>query len=103
MSGKDGNGAASAAAGEQAPQSAEDLTVFVQQLLTQMQTRFEDMSDTIVGRIDDMGKRIDELESSIGELMAQAGVEDELASSGKDGAGASAAGGVLKDAIAEAK
>ena len=34
------------------------------------------MSEAIIGRIDEMGARIDDLESSIGELMAQAGVED---------------------------
>ena len=33
------------------------------------------MSDKIVGRIDDMGSKIDELERSIAELMQQAGVE----------------------------
>jgi hypothetical protein len=30
------------------------------------------MSDNIVGRIDEMGKRIDELENSIGELVKEA-------------------------------
>lgn len=29
------------------------------------------MSDTIIGRIDEMGGRIEELERSIGDLMAQ--------------------------------
>ena len=33
------------------------------------------MSDAIIGRIDEMGSRIDDLEKSIGELMEQAGVE----------------------------
>ena len=33
------------------------------------------MSDAIIGRIDEMGTRIDDLEKSIGELMEQAGVE----------------------------
>ena len=40
------------------------------------QSRFGQMSEAIIGRIDEMGARIDDLESSIGELMAQAGVED---------------------------
>jgi len=39
------------------------------------------MSDSIVGRIDEMGTRIDDLEHSIGELIQQAGVEE-----GKGGA-----------------
>lgn len=57
-------------------QPAEDLTVFVQNLLTQMQGRFQNMSDTILKRIDEMGSRIDELENSIGGLMEEAGIED---------------------------
>eukprot|EP00302_Diacronema_sp_CCMP2436_P008918 CAMPEP_0179896986 /NCGR_PEP_ID=MMETSP0982-20121206/36726_1 /TAXON_ID=483367 /ORGANISM="non described non described, Strain CCMP 2436" /LENGTH=88 /DNA_ID=CAMNT_0021793909 /DNA_START=8 /DNA_END=274 /DNA_ORIENTATION=- len=60
-------------------QSTQELTTFVQTLLTQMQGRFATMSDQIIGRIDEMGTRIDELESSIGELMTQAGVEDDAA------------------------
>ena len=39
-----------------------DLTLFVQNLLKEMQTRFQTMSDGIINRIDDMGTRIDELE-----------------------------------------
>lgn len=39
------------------------------------QTRFNRLSDTIVGRIDEMGAKIDELEKSLNELMDQAGVE----------------------------
>jgi heat shock factor-binding protein 1 len=57
-------------------EDTEDLTVFVQGLLQQMQTRFQQMSDTIIGRIDEMGTRIDDLEKSIADLMEQAGVED---------------------------
>jgi len=60
-----------------APQSTQDLTIFVQNLLQQMQGRFATMSDTIIGRIDEMGNRIDELENSIGELMAQAGIDED--------------------------
>ena len=69
------------------PQSTQDLTVFVQNLLQQMQGRFATMSDAIIGRIDEMGHRIDELENSIGELMAQAGIEEEPAAEpGAEGA-----------------
>ena len=122
-------------------QSTEDLTIFVQNLLQQMQSRFSTMSDAIIGRsapappcrrraprrelrraatrsqncaariappllallpapllhcaaaparlahraaarrraVDEMGHRIDELENSIGELMSQAGIEEEAA------------------------
>ena len=47
------------------------LSTFLQQ------GRFQQMSEAIIGRIDEMGSRIDELEASIGELMAQAGVEED--------------------------
>lgn len=59
-------------AGATTPQ---DLTIFVKNLLEQMQQRFETMSEQIVGRIDEMGNRIDDLEKSIAELMEQAGVD----------------------------
>jgi hypothetical protein len=39
------------------------------------QTRFNDMGNSILGRMDEMGKRMDELESNIGGLMTQAGLE----------------------------
>jgi len=37
--------------------------------------RFDDMGSSILGRMDEMGKRMEELESSIGDLMNQAGLE----------------------------
>lgn len=54
----------------------EELTAFVQNLLQQMQGRFEEMSGNIITRIDEMGSRIDSLEKSIGDLMQQAGAEE---------------------------
>ena len=58
------------------PKSVQDLTVFVQQILQDMQGKFQNMSDGIVTRIDDMGGRIDELEKNIAELLAQAGIDE---------------------------
>ena len=43
---------------------------------TPQQTRFQQMSDSIIGRIDEMGTRIDDLEKSIGDLIQQAGLEE---------------------------
>lgn len=57
-------------------QGTQELTIFVQNLLQQMQSRFQEMSDTIITRIDEMGSRIDDLEKSIAELMQQAGIEE---------------------------
>lgn len=54
----------------------QELTSYVQGLLQQMQTRFEEMSNNIITRLDDMSARVDDLEKSIEELMQQAGAED---------------------------
>ena len=59
------------------PANEEDLAVFVEGLLGQMQSSFQQMSEAIITRIDDMGNRIDGLEKSIADLMNQAGVEEE--------------------------
>ncbi|KAL9247175.1 hypothetical protein vseg_020634 [Gypsophila vaccaria] len=56
-------------------QNSADMTAFVQNLLQQMQTRFQAMSETIVTKIDEMGNRIDELEQNINELKAEMGAD----------------------------
>jgi heat shock factor-binding protein 1 len=58
-------------AGTKMPQTQADLAVYVKSLLGQMQTRFTDMSDGLVERIDELGARIDELEHSITRLIDQ--------------------------------
>ncbi|XP_021907100.1 heat shock factor-binding protein 1-like protein 1 [Carica papaya] len=60
---------------EDTKQSTADMTAFVQNLLVQMQARFQTMSDSIVSKIDEMGGRINELEQSINDLRAEMGVE----------------------------
>ncbi|KAL4182087.1 hypothetical protein AMTRI_Chr12g274190 [Amborella trichopoda] len=81
------------------PKSTADMTAFVQNLLQQMQSRFQTMSDSIVSKnilfihtsalhfhfpfdiywilncnaLDEMGNRIDELEQSINDLKAEIG------------------------------
>ena len=47
------------------------------QMLEQMQNRFGSMNQNIVSRIDEMSKKIDELEGSIGELVKEAQNEPE--------------------------
>ncbi|XP_038722618.1 heat shock factor-binding protein-like [Tripterygium wilfordii] len=61
---------------EDPKQSTADMTAFVQNLLQQMQSRFQAMSESIITKIDEMGNRIDELEQSINGLKAEMGVED---------------------------
>lgn len=58
------------------PKSVQDLTTYVQHIMNDMHKKFQSMSDNVVGRIDEMGSRLDELETDIAELMAQAGVDD---------------------------
>ncbi|CAJ1034815.1 Heat shock factor binding protein 1, putative [Leishmania lindenbergi] len=67
---------AAAAAGNSVPQGGtQEVTNYVQQLLQQMQARFEDLSKNIITRIDEVNGRVDELEQSIEGLMQQSGVE----------------------------
>ncbi|CAN6561491.1 unnamed protein product [Malus baccata var. baccata] len=54
---------------EDPKQSTADMSAFVQNLLQQMQSRFQTMSDSI------MGSRINELESSINDLKTEMGME----------------------------
>ncbi|CAN6174153.1 unnamed protein product, partial [Urochloa humidicola] len=60
---------------EPSSQNPTDMTAFVQNLLGQMQTRFESMSQNIVSKIDEMGTKIDELEQSINDLKSEMGTE----------------------------
>ena len=65
-----------------ADQSANELTQLVQQMLTQLQDRFQKMSETIITRIDEMGSRIDDLEKSISDLVVEAQSDSEVAAVG---------------------
>ncbi|KAI6179502.1 Succinate dehydrogenase [ubiquinone] iron-sulfur subunit, mitochondrial [Aphelenchoides besseyi] len=56
---------------------ADDLTEFVHNILKSTQSQFETMSNKIINRIDDVSRRVDELERSITDLMNQAGVTPE--------------------------
>ncbi|EFR04595.1 hypothetical protein MGYG_07601 [Nannizzia gypsea CBS 118893] len=44
---------------------AQQLVTAVDELLDQLQNRFENVSTEILGKLDDMSRRIDELENSI--------------------------------------
>lgn len=77
MSG-DGNNVIMGAAGDSSD-NANELTQLVQQMLTQMQTRFQSMSDNIINRIDEMGTRIDDLEKSIADLVQEAQTDSDQA------------------------
>ncbi|KAJ3397241.1 Heat shock factor-binding protein 1 [Lobulomyces angularis] len=57
------------------PETPQELTAFIETVIKQLQSKFEDMSTQIVSKskfeVDDMGSRIDELEKSIGDLLQQ--------------------------------
>ncbi|CAD5206372.1 unnamed protein product [Bursaphelenchus okinawaensis] len=53
----------------------DDLSEFVHNILKTTQNQFENMSNKIISRIDDVSRRVDELEKSITDLMNQAGVQ----------------------------
>merc|ERR1719233_959754 len=52
-----------------------------------MHTRFQEMSNSIITRLDEMGERLDDLERSIGDLMNQSGLDPDVQmKTGTDGA-----------------
>lgn len=46
-----------------------ELCGFVDTLLSQLETRFDEMSDQVLQRMNDMSSRIDQLENTIQDLM----------------------------------
>ena len=77
-----------AAVDQQEEEKEIDLNIFVSDLLDQMTSRFDNVSKSILNRIDAMGDRIDDLEKNINELV--------LTGEGqKVGTGGSASGGAI--------
>uniref|UniRef100_T1DBD8 Heat shock factor binding protein 1-like protein n=1 Tax=Crotalus horridus TaxID=35024 RepID=T1DBD8_CROHD len=58
------------------PQSAKELSQFAENLLQQLHENFEDLTDKLSLKMDEMGERINELEKHVAELMAEAGIEN---------------------------
>jgi len=58
------------------PKSVQDLSSYVQHVLDEMQGKFKAMSDGTVTRIEEMGNRIEDLEKSVAELLADAGMDE---------------------------
>ncbi|KAL2916168.1 hypothetical protein HK105_204259 [Polyrhizophydium stewartii] len=48
-----------------------DIAAFVEDVLRQLQTKFEDMSKQIITRMDDMSSRLDDLEKSLGDMVQE--------------------------------
>uniref|UniRef100_A0A6B2F5T8 Uncharacterized protein n=1 Tax=Bothriechis nubestris TaxID=1766655 RepID=A0A6B2F5T8_9SAUR len=57
-------------------QSAKELSQFAENLLQQLHENFEDLTDKLSLKMDEMGERINDLEKHVTELMAEAGIEN---------------------------
>mmetsp|Transcript_10826 Transcript_10826/g.15799 ORF Transcript_10826/g.15799 Transcript_10826/m.15799 type:complete len:119 (+) Transcript_10826:105-461(+) len=55
---------------------SEEISPVVAVMLEDMEKKFAAIGSTIIGRIDGLGTRIDELEKSVSTLMQQAHLED---------------------------
>ncbi|XP_043073778.1 heat shock factor-binding protein 1-like protein 1 [Puntigrus tetrazona] len=62
--------------------AAKDLTAVMETTMQQLQSRFQNLSDQIISKMDEMGTRIDDLEKNVADLMTQAGAEEHYKSSG---------------------
>ncbi|KAF9917095.1 hypothetical protein BX616_001955 [Lobosporangium transversale] len=63
--------------------SPQELTLYVESLLQQLNTKFDGVSTQIFSRMDEMSSRIEELEKSIGELVQNADDEQKDSSPSK--------------------
>lgn len=54
---------------------SQELSLLVQDMVDQMNTKFTRIGESIMGRMNEMNARMDELELSIVDLMNQAGLE----------------------------
>lgn len=61
--------------GHNEPKSTEELAAYIQSTLSNLQTKFTNISDGILSKVDNMSSRIDSLERSIAELMTASGVD----------------------------
>nr|XP_020470613.1 heat shock factor-binding protein 1-like isoform X2 [Monopterus albus]XP_020470614.1 heat shock factor-binding protein 1-like isoform X2 [Monopterus albus] len=55
--------------------AAKDMTAAMEETMQRLQGRFQDISEQLESKIDEMGTRLDHLEKNVVELMAQAGME----------------------------
>ncbi|XP_034082303.1 heat shock factor-binding protein 1-like [Gymnodraco acuticeps] len=60
--------------------SAKELTEAMEETMQRLQGRFKGISEQLESKLDEMGTRIDDLESDVSELMTQAGMEEQATS-----------------------
>jgi len=57
------------------PKTSADFAQHMQQLLQQLQDKFQSTSGQICNRIDETGRSLDELEKTVSDMMSEAGIE----------------------------
>ncbi|XP_026096663.1 heat shock factor-binding protein 1-like protein 1 [Carassius auratus] len=62
--------------------AAKELTAMMETTMQQLQSRFQNLSEQIISKMDEMGTRIDDLEKNVGDLMTQAGAENHYKANG---------------------
>ncbi|XP_029446670.1 heat shock factor-binding protein 1-like protein 1 [Rhinatrema bivittatum] len=62
------------------PRNPQQLSHFAEDLLQKLQEKFQDLTDQLTSKMEEMGKGIDELQENVNDLMVTAGIDN----SGKD-------------------
>ncbi|KAF9167816.1 hypothetical protein DFQ27_004309 [Actinomortierella ambigua] len=68
-------------ANQEADFSPEELTLFVEKLLDQLNTKFDNVSHQLFGKMEEMSTRIEDLEKSISGLMQSVDEDPKLVTS----------------------
>ncbi|KAH7825273.1 putative heat shock factor-binding protein 1 [Monocercomonoides exilis] len=59
------------------PATAAELTQYIQSLLVDMQQKFQETTESVLKRLDDMNTKITSLETSVAEMMEQTGTSED--------------------------
>ena len=57
---------------------SQDLNIFVKEMLEDIETKFVNTGESIMGRLDEMSKKMDVLDNNISDLMEEAGLSQQL-------------------------
>uniref|UniRef100_A0A3B4T6I0 Heat shock factor binding protein 1a n=2 Tax=Seriola TaxID=8160 RepID=A0A3B4T6I0_SERDU len=60
--------------------AAKDMTEAMEETMRRLQGRFQEVSEQLESKINEMGTRIDDLEKNVSDLMTQAGMEEQAIS-----------------------
>ena len=60
---------------------SQDLNIFVKEMLEDMETKFVNTGESIMGRLEEISKKMDILDNNISDLMDEAGLSQQPISS----------------------